>query len=199
MQKWLKIFISIVAILGAYFFYKKMYVELKEDNEKYLMVKGIDEKVIEKLVKGKDLQVHYLAVKGKYAKHWDSLFNFVRNDSIYMTQEKELIIKRPSGVDSIFLQIDTIGIVSVYDSLKSELGNIPLKDIESLKYAPGHPKDSLVEFFINAGAVKKAPVFEIYDTKPLNPLRTKPKNRGGIPPLKIGSMQGPSVKGNWEY
>jgi hypothetical protein len=83
--------------------------------------------------------------------------------------------------------------------LRNKIGRIPLSEIENLKYAPGHPEDSLVEFFINASVVKKAPVFEIYDPKPLNPKRLKPKERGGIPPLKIGSMQGPSIKGNWEY
>lgn len=199
MQKWIRIIISFVAILGAYFFYNKVFVQLKEDNEKYWMVKGIDDRVIEKLIMGKELQIHYLSVKGKYSKSWDSLIKFVRQDSILMTQETEIIIKKPYGGDSIRIDIDTIGIVSVYDSLKNKLGNIPLKDIESLRYAPGHPKDSLVEFFLNAGLVKKAPVFEIYDPKPLNPLRQKPKDRGGIPPLKIGSMQGPSIKGNWEY
>jgi hypothetical protein len=199
MQKMIKTGAILVALLIAFIFYKKTFKDLKTADQSYWLIKGIDEQVIEKLVMAKELQVHYMAEKGKYAKHWDSLFNFVRHDSIMMTQEKEFVIHRAYGGDSIYHKIDTIGIISAYDSLRNKLGGLPLSQIESLKYAPGHPADSLVEFFLNAGIVSKLPVFEIYDPKPLNPKRTKPKDRGGMPPLKIGSMQGPSVKGNWEY
>ena len=187
-----------LSLVALYFFWIT-YQDLKKSNEQYQLVKGIDEKVIDQLVKMRDLQVHYLAVKGEYASEWDSLFNFLRYDSIYMVQQKEHIIHRQYGGDSIYIEEDTIGVVAAYDSLRNKLGGLSLANIEALKYAPGHPQDSLVEFFINAGTLKKSPVFEIYDPKPLNPQRQKPKNRGGIPPLKVGSMTSQSIRGNWEY
>lgn len=199
MAKVIKIAVFALLFGIAAFYYWKTYNQLKDYNDKYQTIKGIDEKVIDKLIKARDLQIHYLAVTGEYAKEWDSLFNFVREGKIYVTQETETIIKRPYGGDSIIVDIDTIGVVNAYDSLKNRLGLERIDQVETLKYAPGHPKDSLVEFFINAGKVSGAQVFEVSDPKPLNPDRRKKKERGGLPPLKVGSMRGASLKGNWEY
>lgn len=199
MKKILRNIIFIGLAAAGIVFFKMTFEDLKKDNEHYHLIKGIDNKVIEKLIMARDLQVHYASVKGEFASEWDDLFDFVRNDSIYAVQEKEIIIKRPYGGDSVYVQIDTIGVVAAYDSLKSRLNGLSIDQIESIKYAPGHPKDSLVEFFMDAKITKKAPVFEIIDPKPLNPKRQKAKNKGGIPPLKVGSLRGPSLKGNWEY
>ena len=180
-------------------FFKITFDDVKQDNETYHLINNIDNQVIERLIMARELQVHYASVRGEFASEWDSLFSFLATDSIYAIQQNEIIIKRPYGGDSIYLQIDTLGAVAAYDSLKNKLGGIPLEQVERIKYAPGHPKDSLVTFFIDAKFVKKSPVFEVVDPKPLNPKRQKSKKRGGLPPLKVGSLQGPSLKGNWEY
>ena len=193
-----KVLFAGFALVGLFFF-KKTYDDVKSSNEHQQLINNIDNKVIEKLIVIRDLQVHYASVYGEFASEWDDLFQFVREDSIYAVQQKEIIIKRPYGGDSIYVQIDTIGVVGAYDSLRNKLGDLPINKLEVLKYAPGHPKDSLVEFFIDAKFVNKVPVFEVIDPKPLNPKRQKAKNKGGIPPLKIGSLKGPSLKGNWEY
>jgi hypothetical protein len=107
MQKTIQYTVLALALIGAFVFYKKSYLELKDGNNHYQLIKGIDEKVIEKLIIGKELQIHYLAVRGTYAKQWDSLFNFLRHDSIYMTQDREIITHTPSG-DKINIETDTI-------------------------------------------------------------------------------------------
>lgn len=191
------IIFPVLTLIGCYFFYKT-YVVLKEGNETYQAIKGIDEKVIEKLSYHRDLQLHYLAVNGEFASEWDSLFNFVRTGVIYTVQETEIIESSPYG-DKITVKRDTIGQRLAYDSLKNRLGGIALKDLETLKYTPGHPKDAPVEFFLNAGKARGAAVFEVIDPKPLNPKRQKSKKEGGLPALKVGSMSSASLRGNWEY
>ena len=187
----------LLTLAGCWFFYKS-YQLLMEENNRYQTIKGIDEKVIERLKISRHIQLHYLAVRGEYASNWDSLFNFVRTDSIYTVQETQTIKKGPQG-DELIIERDTIGVVQAYDSLKNKLGGIVLKDLETIKFAPGHSKEKQVEFVLKSGEVKGLSVFEISDPDPLNPIRRKPKEKGGSPALKVGSMSSASIRGNWEY
>jgi len=188
---------SLLTIMGVWFF-KESYRLLMEENERYLTIKGIDERVIEKLKIGRDLQLHYLAVKGEYAPNWDSLFNFVRHGQIFTVQETQIIEASPYG-DKLIVERDTVGVVEAYDSLKNRIGGIALKDIESLKFAPGHPEDKPVEFVLEAGEAKGTATFQISDPEPLNPKRSVSPDDGEMPALKVGSMSAPSIRGNWEY
>ena len=76
-----------------------------------------EKRVIDKLKMIRDAEVAYQAVNGKYTGSWDTLISFLDTGTLYLTQTTEEIFSLAYGVDSVKITIDTIGSVSVKDSI----------------------------------------------------------------------------------
>jgi len=159
--------------------------------------------IIDKLKNIRTAQVSFKAVYGEYAGSFDTLIDFLKNgkfpivkkigdipDSLYekgMTEEeaiKEGIIIR----DSTF--------VDVSDSLFKDKGNFYIDSIAYIPFSGG------VKFHLEAGEKKqggvKVRVFYVfaankYLLKGLDEKKFKPEEG-----LSVGSMEEPSIDGNWE-
>ncbi|OOG77173.1 hypothetical protein [Algoriphagus sp. A40] len=175
----------------------------------YLLWKGVDDVVeeekrialleaaaIEKLEMLRDAQLAYQASNGKYASTWDSLKMFIENGTIWMVQRTETTKLLDYGAEEINVTFDTLGSVSVIDSLFNER-KFPDFNLDLLPVVPGSGGKQF-EFF--ADKVEKTGgylvnVFEIRDPSPINPDRRANNNEKA---LKVGSRTDASTEGNWK-
>lgn len=175
----------------------------------YLLWKGIDDVVeerkrialmeaatIEKLEMLREAQIAYQASNGKYASTWDSLRTFIENGTIWMVQRTETTKLLDYGAEEIKIAVDTLGSVSVMDSLFNER-KYPEFNIDLLSVVPGSGGKQF-EFF--ADKIEKTGgylvnVFEIRDPSPINPARRVNNMEKA---LKVGSRTDASTEGNWK-
>ncbi|HSF53409.1 MAG TPA: hypothetical protein VLA71_06635 [Algoriphagus sp.] len=175
----------------------------------YLLWKGVDDVVeeekrialleaatIEKLEMLRDAQLAYQASNGKYASSWDSLRMFIEDGTIWMVQRTETTKLLDYGAEEINVSFDTLGSVSVMDSLFNER-KFPDFNIDLLPVVPGSGGKQF-EFF--ADKVEKTGgylvnVFEIRDPAPVNPDR-RANNKEKA--LRVGSRTDASTEGNWK-
>ena len=175
----------------------------------YLLWKGVDDVVeqekrvalleaatIEKLELLRDAQLAYQAANGKYASTWDSLRMFIDNGTIWIVQRTETTKLLDYGAEEINVRFDTIGSVSVMDSLFSAEKHPDLK-LDLLPVVPGSGGKQF-EFFadkIEKNGGYKVSVFEIRDPAPINPIRKANNNEKA---LRVGSRTDASTEGNWK-
>lgn len=175
----------------------------------YLLWKGVDDVVeeekrialleaatIEKLEMLRDAQLAYQASNGKYSSSWDSLRMFIEDGTIWMVQRTETTKLLDYGAEEINVSFDTLGSVSVMDSLFNER-KFPDFNIDLLPVVPGSGGKQF-EFF--ADKVEKTGgylvnVFEIRDPAPVNPDR-RANNKEKA--LRVGSRTDASTEGNWK-
>lgn len=184
------VFFLASAIVG-YLLFDSVKVKVDEIEDIELEEKAVKAKLIEI----RKAQVAYNSLFGKYCNDWDSLAFFVKDSSFVVTDRKERQIQTSYNVngqtitlDSTIFSIDTVAIVPVKDSLYDDhfeintIGQKPGYDVE-FKLSTKYQKSNAVAFL------------EIEDPNPINPERQK---HGKLSPLKIGSLERSTVKGNWE-
>ncbi len=182
--------IAVIFVGAALFIGYSLTSSILKENSKLSQDLELMERIKEKLYFLKDLQIVYHAEEGKYASNWEELKNFIDNGKFYITERKEKIITLDYGADSSVIYIDTLDIVSVYDSLISR-GKYPKLEIDDLSKVPG----SELSFDIKAEKLPDYDVFVIVDTNSTTP---KLELEEGRVDLKIGSLSKPTTKGNWE-
>ena len=182
------IFGVLLAISVSLGFYLKS--SLQEHNDEYVMIKTIDFKVIDRLSQLRAAQKGYIDLHGEYATSWNELLRFIKEDQFPIVQIKEEILKDQLGKDSIAITTDTLEMVSVYDSLRNQLGKVQLGDIQNLILAP-----VTNDTFLLTTKAKGEHYIEVKDPSPVNPARQK---EGNMKPLKFGSTRSATTKGNWE-
>lgn len=191
LTKILTIVFILISLGLAYFLTVSIKTEIDEEDR----IKAIEATIINKLKMIRDAQVAYQAVHGNYTSDWDKLISFVDTGSIYITQRREHIITLDYGADSVVVDIDTLGTVSVKDSLFSK-DKYPNFDLQSLPNVPGN-EDAKFDIFadeLNKGGVN-VDVFEVKDPAPINPARKAKTGRGA---LRVGSRNEVTTAGNWE-
>ncbi len=109
----LSIFFFIAAIVLAGVLIRNIKSKIDEDKR----IERQENLVINKLKMIRDAQVAYLATNGKYTGNFDTLISFIDTGRIYLTQRSEEIEMLAYGQEKITVFIDTIGEVSVKDSL----------------------------------------------------------------------------------
>ena len=175
----------------------------------YLLWKGVDDVVeqekrialleaatIEKLEMLRDAQLAFQASNGKYAGTWDSLRTFIETGTIWIVQRTETTKLLDYGAEEISVRFDTLGSVSVIDSLFNPQKH-PDFNIELLPVVPGSGGKRF-EFFadkIEKTGGYKVSVFEIRDPAPINPERRANNNEKA---LRVGSRTDASTEGNWK-
>ena len=159
-------------------------------------INAVEDKVIEKLKMIRDAQIAFQSVNGKYANEWDSLLNFVENGNIFLIQRREETVLLDYGAEETTLYIDTLGSVTVIDSLYSSIPNF---NASNLIFVPGYEN---VKFEIWASKIEKGgvevDVVEVRNPKPFDPNRKESNEANINKPLRFGSRTSITTAGNWE-
>ena len=159
-------------------------------------INAAEDKVIEKLKLIRDAQIAFQSVNGKYANEWDSLLNFVENGNIFLIQRREETVLLDYGAEETTLYLDTLGSVTVIDSLFSSIPNFKASN---LIFVPGYEN---VKFEIWASKIEKGgvevDVVEVRNPKPFDPNRKEANEANINKPLRFGSRTSITTAGNWE-
>tara|TARA_B100001248_G_scaffold256087_1_gene236651 strand:- start:156 stop:740 length:585 start_codon:yes stop_codon:yes gene_type:complete len=159
-------------------------------------INAAEDKVIEKLKMIRDAQIAFQSVNGKYANEWDSLLNFVENGNIFLVQRREETLLLDYGAEETTLYLDTLGSVTVIDSLFSYIPNFIASN---LILVPGYEN---VKFEIWASKIEKGgvevDVVEVRNPKPFDPNRKESNEANINKPLRFGSRTSITTAGNWE-
>jgi hypothetical protein len=158
--------------------------------------------VIESLKDLRTAEITFKQIHGRYTKNFDTLIDFLRKGKIPVVNIK------PDPTDTTFTRTinDTIGYITVADSLFKKRENFSLDDIRYIPFTNKEP------YKLDAGTIKKGGVnvnvFEIaadYDIflADLNKqlvvnLIAKRETYNKYPGIKVGSMVEASTDGNWE-
>jgi len=187
--------LSFVFLLGAlalgYLLWKGV-DDVVEEEKRIALVEGA---IIEKLQMLRDAQLAYEASNGKYASTWDSLKTFIQEGEILLIERSETTKLLDYGKEETTVSFDTLGSVSVIDSLFNER-KFPDFDLDKLAIVPGSGGKQF-EFFAdkierNSYMIR---VFEIRDPAPINPERRLNNNEKA---LRVGSRTDASTEGNWK-
>jgi len=106
-------FLFIVAIGLAFFLVYRIKYKIDDDKR----IDRQEKMVINKLMLIRDAQIGYHSVNRKYTGDFDTLIHFIDTGYMYLTQRNEQIITKEYGAEEIIITIDTIGKVSVKDSI----------------------------------------------------------------------------------
>jgi penicillin-binding protein-related factor A (putative recombinase) len=109
----LSIFFLVVAIVLAGVLVRNIKSKIDEDKR----IERQENLVINKLKMIRDAQIAYLSTNTKYTGSFDTLISFIDTGSIYITQRREIIETLAYGVEKSTFFTDTIGTVSVRDSI----------------------------------------------------------------------------------
>jgi len=181
------------ALIGAGY----LYYSIDSSIQQTARIKESEGLIIEKLKMIRDAELAYLAVNRQYTSDWDKLIDFVNNGEFYLTERKETIFELSYGVDSVVVQIDTLGTVPVLDSLFTK--RFPDFDANDLPFVPGYNN---VKFRVWADKIAKSGLLvdaiEVYNPRPVNPERDEDSEYTTKKPLRFGSQYSITTTGNWE-
>ncbi|WP_020526284.1 hypothetical protein [Flexithrix dorotheae] len=168
-----------------------------------------EERVKNKLMLVRDAEKAYLAKYDEYTSSFDTLINFIKNDSIYITEQREIITEREFDDprkylgDSVRIEIDTIGIEPVIQNVFGpKYANYNWDKLPIIPRFENDPANQDKRFEIFAGKVEKSgvmiDVIEVVDKYPLDITRKEdseiPKRRF----IRFGSRTEVTTSGNWE-
>ena len=155
-----------------------------------------ESKVIERLKLIREAQIAFQSVNGSYASEWDTLYNFIQNGEIFLIQRREETVLLDYGAEETTLYLDTLGSISVIDSLFSSIPNFAASDLINV---PGHND---TQFQIWASKIEKGgvqvDVVEVRNPKPFDPDRSEDNEANINKPLRFGSRTSITTAGNWE-
>lgn len=179
----------LISIGLGYFLISSISHDIQEEKR----IRRVEQKVEQKLKMIRDAQISYQASHGQFTSDWDKLINFVQTGKIYLTERKETIIPGEYGVDSIYVQIDTLGSVAVLDSLYDDKF-----DPKTLPLVPESDK----KFLLWADKINKSgvmvDVIEVVDPAPTDRTRRESNEIKNRKPLRFGSRTDVTTAGNWE-
>lgn len=187
--------LSFVFFAAAIFLGYKLYKGVDDVVEQEKRVALIEAATIEKLQMLRDAQLAYQASNGKYANNWNDLKKFIQTGQIWIVQRTETTKLLEYGKEEITVSFDTLGSVTVMDSLFNER-KVPNFNLETLATVPASGGKQF-EFFADKIERNsyKIDVFEIRDPAPVNPERKLNNNEKA---LKVGSRTDASTEGNWK-
>ena len=153
-------------------------------------------KVIEKLKMIRSAQIAFQSVNGQFASEWDTLLNFIDSGNIFLIQRREETVLLDYGAEETTLYLDTLGSVTVIDSLSSSIPNFVASNLINV---PGYEN---VQFEIWASKIEKGgvevDVVEVRNPKPFDPNRKESNEANINKPLRFGSRTSITTAGNWE-
>lgn len=190
----LSIFFLLVAIGLGWFLYHRIDLRIEEAEK----IRRTEQRIVQKLEWIRQAETAYQAVNGQFTDSWDSLINFIKYGDIPLIQRTEQIITLDYGADSVVVDIDTLAMINVGDSLFNE-ERFPTFNVDRLPYIPGKEN---AKFKIFADKVAKGDIMvdiiEVKDFDPINPARDENSKIFNQKPLRFGSKTEVSITGNWE-
>ncbi|MEL6561479.1 MAG: hypothetical protein AAFQ94_25040 [Bacteroidota bacterium] len=196
-----KIF-TVVFIVSSLILAWVLFSSIKSSIDEEERIQFLEGKIVDKLVMIRNAQDAFKSVNGQYTSDWDKLINFVDTGKFYIIDRKEIVIPLDYGADSIYVELDTIGTMSVMDSVFSA-AKYPKFKLDQLAYVPvGEEGWENVKFKMWADKIDKSgvlvDVIEVWNPKPVDPTRKDSETRNSRRPLRFGSRTSVSTAGNWE-
>ncbi len=179
----------VIAIGIAYLLYDSVNKTIEQEKE----IERVETMVKTKLEKIRDAQAAYQATFGDYADTWEKLIAYVDSGSIYLIQRTEEIIMKAYGAEESIFTYDTIGTVSVKDSLFSR--NFDPRTLPELPHAPGKYFSLYAKDSVRSGV--SVDYIEVVDTYPFDKTRTEDNDIDRRRPLRFGSRTDITTAGNW--
>ena len=214
-MKWPRLIIQIVLLVVVVFLGWKLYSSIMEPI-KYKKVKDAREQIIiKKMLNIKTLQLEYKNIHGRYTASFDTLKEF------YLNGEMPVVLKKGTNDTLTELRALELGLITrdtsyvpIKDTLLKDVENFNIEIIDIVPFTNGK-----VKFDMKAGMVDrsrfKVPVMEV-SCKMEDYLKDIPeqeilqneiriiekenKDRADkkFPGLKLGSMEEPTLDGNWD-
>lgn len=192
--------VPVVAVLSwkVYDSIASVIIEAKE-------IKIAEAKVEEKLKRIRKAEVAYYNRYKVYTASWDTLINFVKTDTIFTVEKREIITPRTKNDPLYYTRTDSIRIE--YDTIAREQALTKLFPTEEynnfnpdrLPFLPGRTDK---KFDIWAGDIVKGNVsiagVEVVDSEPRDPSRSTENASPTRWPLRFGSQTDVTTSGNWE-
>jgi len=186
-------YITLIGALGLAFY---LVNSIKFSIDEEARITTAESKVINKLKLIREAQIAFQSVNGEYANHWDSLLNFIEKGEIFIIQRREETLLLDYGAEETTLYLDTLGSVSVLDSIFSPY---PDFDAQNLVFVPGYDN---IKFEFWASKIEKGgvevDVVEVRNPKPFDPDRKEANEANINKPLRFGSRTNITTAGNWE-
>ena len=196
----INIALALVALLLVYLVYRSISEPVVFENIR----KEREVEVIQRLKDIRTTQSIYKQTYNCYTGSFDTLIDFIK------TGELPVVNIKADPNDTTFTKTinDTVDYIPVIDSLFRNRDNF---NVENLRYVP-FSENEKVPFELQAGFIMrgglKVAVFEtktpfwsyLWDLDPqrVNNLRAEMEDLEKYPGLKVGSMDEPSLNGNWE-
>ena len=188
----------IVALVLAYLVFDSIRQPVAFENTR----KEREIQVVQSLKDIRSTQTLFKQTYNRYTADFDSLIEYVKTGELPVVN----IVADPNDTTFTKTINDTVGYIKVIDSLFSKRENF---DINTLRIVPFSQND---QFELQAGFIKrgglKVAVFEaktpystyLWDLDPqrVNNLRAEQEDLEKYAGLKVGSMDEPSLSGNWE-
>ena len=196
--KWINIGLALVAILLAYLVFDSIRQPVVFENVR----KEREVQVVQSLKDIRSTQTLFKQTYNRFTGDFDSLAEYIKNGQLPVVN----IVADPNDTTFTKTINDTVGFVSVYDSLFAKRDNF---DISSLRVVPFSQGDvfEMQAGYIMRGGLKVA-VFEAktpyksylwdLDQQRVNNLKAEMEDLSKYAGLKVGSMDEPSLSGNWE-
>ena len=196
----INIALALIALLLVYLVYRSISEPVVFENVR----KERELKVVQSLKDIRNTQTLFKQTYNRYTGDFDSLIEYIKTGQLPVVN----IVADPNDTTFTKTINDTVGYIAVADSLFKNREDFK---VENLRYVP-YSENEKVEFELQAGVITrgglKVAVFEaktpyfVYlydlDQQRVNNLRAEQEDLEKYPGLKVGSMDEPSLNGNWE-
>ena len=196
--KWINIGLALVAILLAYLVFDSIRQPVVFENVR----KEREVQVVQSLKDIRSTQTLFKQTYNRFTGDFDSLAEYIKNGQLPVVN----IVADPNDTTFTKTINDTVGFVSVYDSLFAKRENFDINSLRVVPFSQGEVFEMQAGYIMRGGL--KVAVFEAktpyktylwdLDQQRVNNLRAEQEDLSKYPGLKVGSMDEPSLNGNWE-
>ena len=196
--KWINIGLALVAILLAYLVFDSIRQPVVFENVR----KEREVQVVQSLKDIRSTQTLFKQTYNRFTGDFDSLAEYIKNGQLPVVN----IVADPNDTTFTKTINDTVGFVSVFDSLFAKRDNFDINSLRVVPFSQGEVFEMQAGFIMRGGL--KVAVFEAktpyktylwdLDQQRVNNLRAEQEDLNKYAGLKVGSMDEPSLNGNWE-
>ena len=196
--KWINIGLALVAILLAYLVFDSIRQPVAFENTR----KEREVQVVQSLKDIRSTQTLFKQTYNRFTGDFDTLIDYIKTGELPVVN----IVADPNDTTFTKTINDTVGFVSVYDSLFAKRDNFDINSLRVVPFSQGETFE-MEAGYITRGGLKVA-VFEAktpyktylwdLDQQRVNNLRAEMEDLSKYAGLKVGSMDEPSLNGNWE-
>ena len=196
--KWINIGLALVAILLAYLIFDSIRQPVVFENVR----KEREVQVVQSLKDIRSTQTLFKQTYNRFTGDFDTLAEYIKNGQLPVVN----IVADPNDTTFTKTINDTVGFVSVYDSLFAKRENFDINSLRVVPFSQGEVFEMQAGYIMRGGL--KVAVFEAktpyktylwdLDQQRVNNLKAEQEDLSKYPGLKVGSMDEPSLNGNWE-